>query len=117
VVRLLDDEKHCRATCLVNLSRRLGREPLNPLALADVRFVTHCGFKLDIAMSPERVNFGSDRFTGSGARSAYADTVAGTLPRVVLVLRRIALVAQTPAPLVDRRGMINSYGRAHLAAD
>jgi hypothetical protein len=52
-----------------------------------------------------------------GARSAYADTVAGTLRRVVLVLRRIDLVAQTPAPLVGRRGMINSYGRAHLAAD
>jgi hypothetical protein len=31
----------------------LGRELINPLALADVRFVTHYGLKLDIAMSPK----------------------------------------------------------------
>jgi hypothetical protein len=42
----------------------LGRELINPLALADVRFVTHYGLKLDIAMSPKSAMSGlvySDR--------------------------------------------------------
>jgi hypothetical protein len=32
-----------------------------------------------IPLPPGCANSGSDRFTGSGARAAYADTVAGTL--------------------------------------